>query len=140
MDDPLADPGPVETVHRYYRALDAHEYAVLEGLLHPEFRQRRPDRVLEGRDRFVAFMRDERPRTDTTHDLLRTLAPATSSTVERSSGHGDVTREESTAVLAVVGRLVGAEGDAILEFVDVHELDASARSGPRLRRLDTYTR
>lgn len=140
MDDPVADAGHVETVHRYYRALDAHEYAALEVLLHPDFRQRRPDRVLEGRDRFVAFMRDERPSTDTTHELLRTLTSTTPATVERSSEHGDVPREGSAAVLAVVGRLLDTEGDAILEFVDVHELDASGRSGPRLRRLDTYTR
>ncbi|MFB6163393.1 MAG: nuclear transport factor 2 family protein [Halococcoides sp.] len=58
-----------ECVRAHYRALDEGDYDRLESLLAPDFVHDRPDRTIEGRDRFVAFMRDERPRTDTTHSI-----------------------------------------------------------------------
>jgi len=58
---------PARLVRAYYDALDTGDYDRLATLLAPEFVQRRPDRTFEGRGRFVAFMRDERPMTDTSH-------------------------------------------------------------------------
>ncbi|WP_251341820.1 nuclear transport factor 2 family protein [Haloplanus halophilus] len=58
-----------DTVTGYYDAIDAGAYDRLAGLLDPAFVHRRPDRTLDGRERFVAFMRDDRPRTDTEHVL-----------------------------------------------------------------------
>lgn len=51
----------------YYDAIDAGEYDALREVLAPEFEHVRPDRTLSGRDEFVAFVREDRPRTDTTH-------------------------------------------------------------------------
>lgn len=97
----------------YYDALDAGDYERLRGLLDPDFVQRRPDRTFEGRDRFVAFMRDERPMTDTTH-LVDAVYPA---------GPG----------VAVRGRLLDADGDEAFAFVDVFDV-----AGGRLAALETY--
>ena len=82
----------------YYDALDAGDYDRLADLLAPGFVQRRPDRTFESRDRFVTFMRDERPMTDTTH-AIETVYP---------SGPG----------VAVRGRLCDANGDVLFAFVD----------------------
>ncbi|UHH25012.1 nuclear transport factor 2 family protein [Halobacterium noricense] len=51
----------------YYDAIDAGDYDALRGVLAPEFEHIRPDMTLSGREEFVAFMRDDRPRTDTRH-------------------------------------------------------------------------
>ena len=104
---------PSRLVRAYYDALDAGEYDRLAALLDPEFVQRRPDRTFEGRDRFVAFMRDERPMTDTTHVVDR-VYPA---------GPG----------VAVRGRLLDADGDAVFAFVDVFSVDDG-----RIAALETY--
>ena len=101
-------------VRAYYDALDAGEYDRLADLLVPEFVQRRPDRTFEGRDRFVAFMRDERPMTDTTH-AVDAVYP---------SGPG----------VAVRGRLLDADGDELFAFVDVFDV-----ADGRLAALETYT-
>jgi ketosteroid isomerase-like protein len=97
----------------YYDALDAGDYERLRGLLAPEFVQRRPDRTFEGRDRFVAFMRDERPMTDTTH--------AVDAVYPKGPG------------VAVRGRLLDADGDEVFAFVDVFDV-----AGDRLAALETY--
>lgn len=102
-----------DLVRAYYAAIDAGEYDRLRSLLAPEFVQRRPDRTFDGRDRFVAFMRDERPDTDTTHVVDR-VYPA---------GPG----------VAVRGRLLDADGDAVFAFVDVFDV-----TGGRLTALETY--
>ncbi|ELZ44734.1 hypothetical protein C463_07257 [Halorubrum californiense DSM 19288] len=107
------DPDPTALALAYYDALDAGEYDRLASLLAPDFIQRRPDRTFEGRDRFVAFMRDERPNTDTTHVVER-VYPA---------GHG----------VAVRGRLLDADGVELFAFVDVFSVDAG-----RLTALETY--
>ena len=97
----------------YYDALDAGDYERLRGLLHPEFVQRRPDRTFEGRDRFVAFMRDERPMTDTTH--------AVDAVYPKGPG------------VAVRGRLLDGDGDEVFAFVDVFDV-----ADDRLAALETY--
>ena len=110
-----ADTDPADLARAYYDAIDAGEYDRLASLLDPDFVQRRPDRTFEGRDRFVAFMRDERPNTDTTHVVER-VYPA---------GPG----------VAVRGRLLDADGEALFAFVDVFDVDAD---GGKLAALETY--
>lgn len=51
----------------YYESIDAGEYDRLRAVLGPEFTHVRPDRTFAGREEFVSFMRDDRPRTDTRH-------------------------------------------------------------------------
>ena len=109
---PTADPEGL--ARAYYEALDAGDYERLRGLLDPDFVQRHSDRTFEGRDRFVAFMRDERPMTDTTH-AVDAVYP---------NGPG----------VAVRGRLLDADGDDLFAFVDVFD-DADGR----LAALETYT-
>jgi len=82
------------TARRYYEALDSHEYEALRSLLAAEFAHHRPDRTIDGRDRFVRFMRKERPQTETSHPI-------------------DIVYTDGDAV-AVEGRLLDADGDAIL--------------------------
>ncbi|TKX55765.1 nuclear transport factor 2 family protein [Halorubrum sp. SP3] len=110
---PLADSDPTALARAYYDALDAGEYDRLRSLLDPDFVQRRPDRTFEGRDRFVAFMRDERPNTDTTHVVDRVYP----------SGPG----------VAVRGRLLDADGEELFAFVDAFDSD-----GETLTALETY--
>ncbi|TKX77601.1 DUF4440 domain-containing protein [Halorubrum sp. SD626R] len=112
----MSDPEPAEgtrLVRAYYDALDAGEYDRLAGLLAPAFVQRRPDRTFEGRERFVTFMRDERPMTDTTHAVDR-VYPA---------GPG----------VAVRGRLLDADGGTLFSFVDVFDV-----ADGRITALETY--
>jgi ketosteroid isomerase-like protein len=104
---------PAELARAYYDALDAGDYDRLTALLEPGFAQRRSDRTFEGRDRFVAFMRDERPMTDTTH--------AVDAVYPKGPG------------VAVRGRLLDADGDEVFAFVDVFSVDAG-----RLSSLATY--
>ena len=114
-DDRRSDEGsdPADLARAYYDALDAGEYERLASLLAPDFVQRRPDRTFEGRERFVAFMRDERPNTDTTHAVDRVYA----------AGPG----------VAVRGRLLDADGEELFAFVDVFDSD-----GETLTALETY--
>ncbi|MFB6068432.1 MAG: nuclear transport factor 2 family protein [Halobacterium sp.] len=104
-----------DAVTTYYEALDAGAYDRLSGLLTPAFVQHRPDRTLEGRERFVAFMRDERPTTDTTHAV--------------DAVYDDV------AEVAVRGRLLDADGETLVSFVDVFVFE-----GEKMTTLWTYTR
>lgn len=104
-----------EVARAYYAALDGHDYDRLRDLLAPDFVQVRPDRQFAGRAAFVAFMRDERPQTATSHPLSAVA----------STGEGTV---------FVRGRLLDADGDQITRFVDVHAVEDGA-----IRRIDTYT-
>ena len=104
------------TVRAFYAALDDGAYGDLESLLAPDFVQHRPDRTFEGREAFVSFMRDDRPMTDTTHELQTVF----------------VAGDEA----AVRGRLLDADGATLFPFVDVHELDDDGR----IARLETFTR
>ncbi|WP_096392984.1 nuclear transport factor 2 family protein [Halorubrum trapanicum] len=109
------DSNPAALARAYYDALDAGEYDRLRSLLASDFVQRRPDRTFEGRDRFVAFMRDDRPNTDTTH-AVDGVYPA---------GPG----------VAVRGRLLDADGEVLFGFVDVFSVD---EDDGRLTALETY--
>lgn len=114
-DRPDASDRADRTVRAYYAAIDAGEYDRLADLLDPEFVHDRPDRTLDGRGRFVAFMRDERPMTATEHVVERTYA--------------------NRGGKAVQGRLLGADGDELFGFVDVFECTAD---GDTITRLETY--
>jgi len=106
----------VERARAYYRALDEHDYEALADLLAPGFVHDRPDRTLDGRERFVRFMREERPQTDTSHPV-------------------DVVFESTDGDVAVRGRLLAADGERITGFVDVFTFD-----GGEMTRIDTFTR
>lgn len=112
----MSETDRVDQARAYYRAIDGDDYDLLSALLSEEFVHDRPDRTIEGRDRFVRFMRAERPQTDTTHPI------------------DGVYRRDDGGV-AVRGRLLDADGDRIVGFVDVFEFD-----GDRVRRIETYTR
>lgn len=106
-------------VRAYYDALDSHDYDRLEGLLAPEFVQIRPDMTLDGRERFVTFMRDERPETETSHPLDAVYA---------------ATEEENGQEYAARGRLVADDGRTLISFVDVFHFENG-----RIACLETYT-
>jgi ketosteroid isomerase-like protein len=101
----------------YYRTLDDGDYEALTDLLASGFVHDRPDTTLEGRERFVRFMREERPRTDTTHDVDAVYGPTA-----------------DDAGVAVRGRLL-ADGALLVEFVDAFSYDGGA-----ITRINTYTR
>lgn len=103
-----------ELAREYYRALDEHDYSALQTILAPEFTHDRPDRTIESREAFVRFMREERPETDTTHDIK------------------DLFRNEQG--IAVRGTLTRANGEKWFEFVDVFEVENSV-----LVSLKTYS-
>lgn len=112
--------GRRDAVLEYYDAIDAGDYDRLRSLLASEFVQHRPDRTLDGPDRFVRFMEEERPRTDTEHVLT-------------AVGVGDAT-DGDTPVVFAEGRLRTADGTDLFGFVDVHRVgDAGIES------LTTYT-
>jgi ketosteroid isomerase-like protein len=104
---------PEALVRAYYESLDSGTYDRLESLLTPEFVHERPEMTLSGRAEFLQFMRDKRPRTDTTHPI---------ETVYRAG-----------ADIAVEGRLVGGE-KTITGFVDLFTL-----SDGQITRIKTYT-
>ncbi len=105
---------PRECARAYYRALDDDEYDLLATLLGPDFVHDRPDMTLEGRDRFVTFMREERPMTETSHPL-------------------DAVYGQNGAELAVRGRLLGPDGTELTAFVDVFRFD-----GHQITRIETF--
>lgn len=107
-------------VRWYYRAIDDGDYEALASLLTPGFRQVRGDRTLDGRDAFVRFMRDDRPETDTTHEI--------------DAVYPREPQEETPDEVAVRGRLRRGDGSVWFGFVDVFELDDG-----RLDRLITYS-
>jgi ketosteroid isomerase-like protein len=104
----------VRTVRSYYRAIDEKRYKDLEALLAPDFVHERPDRTFEGRETFVVFMRDDRPRTETSHEL------------DRLYDDGDE--------IAVRGRLLDDDGERLFGFVDVHTIEDGS-----IARIETYT-
>ncbi len=123
----------------YYRAIDGDEYDTLAGLLAPSFRHERPDRTIAGRDRFVRFMREERPATDTTHAIGAVYAAGGgemgSGTASAGDGAGsdpnggdDATDATSAAGgdVAVEGRLLDAGGEPMFAFVDVFAFEETA--------------
>jgi ketosteroid isomerase-like protein len=115
----------VAAVRTYYRAVDAGAYDDLRAVLAPGFVQDRGDRTFEGREAFVSFMRDERPDTDTTHDLRGVYVAV----------DGDVAPGAAREVLArgVVRR---ADGAAWFRFVDAFAFDDDGA----ITRLVTFAR
>lgn len=106
-------------VREYYDALDDGDYEALRDVLAPDFRQERGDRTFDSRDAFLSFMRDDRPRFDTRHDIERVY----------SGPDGDV---------AVAGRLIATDaagaadaGDVLFDFLDVFEIQAGEIRGLR---------
>jgi len=110
----MAIDAPGTLARDHYRDLDAGDYAGLASRLTADFRHVRGDRTLEGRDRFIRFMRDDRPETDTSHEVDTVF----------------VSGEE----IAVRGRLLRADGTGWFAFVDVFTLDDG-----RFATLVTYT-
>jgi ketosteroid isomerase-like protein len=106
---------PEALAREYYRAIDAGAYDTLGELLAPGFVQERGDRRLEGRETFVRFMREERPVTDTTHDVEAVY--------------------DGPEGVAVRGRLLNPDGSEWFEFVDAFDV-----ADGRLARLRTFTR
>lgn len=121
---------PADRARAYYRALDEGDYDLLETLLAESFVHERPDRTFEGRARFVRFMREERPQTETTH-RIETVFEADGGAQES----GGSSPRPSDGAVAVRGRLLAAEGDPIVAFADVFEF-----TGERIARIETYTR
>ncbi|MFB6146508.1 MAG: nuclear transport factor 2 family protein [Halobacteriaceae archaeon] len=109
-----ADLDHADRARAFYEAVDGDEYDRLGRLLDPAFVHVRPDRTIEGRDRFVQFMREGRPVDDTTHEVE--------------------TVYEGADGVAVRGRLYRPDGSLWFRFVDVFE--AGDRGFTRLR---TYT-
>lgn len=107
------------TARAYYDALDGHDYEALADLLAPAFVHDRPDQTIEGRDRFVQFMREERPMKETSHPV---------DAVYR-------TDDAEPADLAVRGRLLDADDEVIVGFIDVFSFAADG-----VERIRTYTR
>ncbi|WP_255169077.1 nuclear transport factor 2 family protein [Natrononativus amylolyticus] len=114
VGEPTDGAGTEAVVRAYYAALDGHAYENLESLLASDFRQRRPDRTLEGREAFVRFMREERPNRETTHELESVVV----------DGDRAVVR----------GRLLDG-GEELLAFSDHFALEDG-----RINRLETDTR
>lgn len=102
-------------VSEYYRCLDEDDYGTLRSILNPEFVQHRPDRSFHGRDAFVEFMQNGRPKAETTHRVDSLL--------------------ESTASLAAYGQLFEADGSKLLDFIDVFRFDDNGR----ILAVDTFS-
>ncbi|QZP36288.1 nuclear transport factor 2 family protein [Halobaculum magnesiiphilum] len=120
------------TARAYYRAIDAAAYDDLAALLAPAFVHERPDRTLSGREEFVRFMREERPRTDTEHriDAVYVESDATDDGDPESDG-------DAPDGIAVRGRLLD-DGGELFGFVDVFEFE-SADADAVIAHLTTYT-
>jgi len=99
-------------VQAYYDAIDDGDYDALRDVLAADFVQVRPDLTHDGRDAFVAFMREDRPRTDTQHVL-------------------DAVYDGADGV-AARGRVVATDGP-LFSFVDVFEM-----GDDRIQKLRTY--
>ena len=97
-----------EPVERYYEAVDAMDADGLAAVLAPGFRHDRPDRTIEGRERFVDFMIDDRPRTDTVHAVDTLFLP-----------DGDDAPNE----VAAHGRLFAEDGEELFAFVDLFTVE-----------------
>ncbi|MCQ4334043.1 nuclear transport factor 2 family protein [Natronomonas sp. F2-12] len=106
----------VTLVREYYRSVDEDEYAALTDVLASGFVHRRPDRTIEGREEFIAFMRGSRPERDTEHELEAIYT-------ERDGGR-----------IAAEGQLRHADGSEWFGFVDSFRI----RRG-KIRSIRTYT-
>ena len=116
-----ADTSNLDVIQAYYRNLDAKEFETLESLLADEFTQHRPDRTFKNPDQFLEFMRDERPHTDTTHNISNYFSP--------------IIPHSADNTIAVRGTLCSENGERMLEFIDV----VSFNSDMKIDRIETYT-
>ncbi|EMA34847.1 nuclear transport factor 2 family protein [Haloarcula japonica] len=125
----MTRPALRQRTRAYYHAIDGDDYDRLASLLAPSFVHDRPDQTIDGRDRFVQFMREERPQTDTTHPLDGLYC--------RQKDTEESTDSDDTATAEVVarGRLLDADGERIVGFVDVFTF-----AGDDIERIETYTR
>ena len=129
----------VALAREYYRVIDDADYDALADLLAPAFAHDRPDRTIEGGDRFVRFMRDERPATDTRHELDAVYVRDGGGEEETSDARGEDGAGEDdggtgATEVAVRGRLRRADGSEWFGFVDVFTVEDG-----RLVHLRTYT-
>lgn len=138
------------TVRAYYDRLDDARYDDLRNVLAPGFTQRRPDRTFPDREAFLAFLVEDRPHTDTVHELDGVFVQASDGTPSRrqrtdsptddsldATAAGDwtpTTGDEAETVLAR-GVVVRENGDVLVRFVDCFDVLAD-----RIVALDTYTR
>lgn len=76
-------------IREYYGAIDAEAYTVLASILSRDFVQIRPDRTFEGRDEFMEFMREERPITDSLHEITAIYPGEEAIAVEGALTRGD---------------------------------------------------
>jgi ketosteroid isomerase-like protein len=104
---------PEAVTRAYYAAIDEGRYDDLRDLLGAGFVHDRPDRVLGSPEEFVRFMREDRPLTDTAHELDGCY---------RNDGR-----------IAVRGRL-RHDGEDLFSFLDVHVVENG-----RIAHLRTYT-
>ena len=104
-----------DLAREYYRAIDEHDYDALSDILASDFTHNRPDQTIEGRKAFIQFMREERPETETSHEIAELFS-----------------NEDG---IAVRGRLNRADGSEWFEFVDVFGVVDGA-----LKSLKTYAR
>ncbi|WP_275738874.1 nuclear transport factor 2 family protein [Halorhabdus sp. SVX81] len=107
---------PADRVRSFYDALDDHDYDQLTSLLASDFVHDRPGLTLDGRDRFVQFMREERPNRETSHPI-------------------DAIYRDGDGELAVRGRLLDDDGEEIAAFVDVFGFGNDG-----IESVRTYTR
>jgi ketosteroid isomerase-like protein len=117
MDENGSGRSRTEAARAYYRALDEDDYGLLADLLAPDFRHVRPDRTFTGRERFVRFMREERPMRGTSHPIDGVYG--------QENGDGVVVR----------GRLLDPDGELIVRFVDVFAFE-----GSNIGEIGTFTR
>ena len=117
-------------VRAYYRALDDHDYEAFADRLAPDVVHRRPDRTIDGRETLVAFMRDDRPDKETSHEVRRVHGGDDGA--DGDAGDGDATAD---AGLVVEGRLLDAAGRELFAFADAFSLVDG-----RIEEIRTYTR
>ena len=115
------DPSAADIARAYYEAIDATDFDRFADLLGPGVVHERPDRTIEGRETLVGFMREGRPNKDTAHEIEAVYVE------DRDTG-------ETSAEVAVRGRLRDADGEPMFGFVDAFEIEEG-----EISRIRTYT-
>jgi ketosteroid isomerase-like protein len=138
------------TVRAYYDCLDDARYDDLRDVLAPGFTQRRPDRTFPDREAFLSFVVEDRPHTDTVHELdgvfvqasddaprrrQRTDSPTDDAPDATPTGDWTPTAGDEAETVFARGTVVRDTGDVVVRFVDCFDVLAD-----RIVALDTYTR